>query len=41
MPFWTKFWLIVPAVVLLALGTLGYFFGPFGADDDASEEDVP
>lgn len=37
MPFWTKFWLIVPAVALLATATLLYFSRKFRGfeDDDA------
>ena len=33
MPFWTKFWLIVPAVVLLAASVWLYLRGVDGEDN--------
>jgi hypothetical protein len=40
MPFWTIFWLIVPAVVLLAFTTI-FYLCTAKLDEDDSEGDPP
>ena len=38
MPFWTLFWLIVPAVALLVVSTWQYRRGRGGDENAASDE---